>query len=321
MTLLASTGNPEVKDLSHAAPRIQAAPTVTSEPMPRPAQAGSAAKGTRSDVAMRDWEDLFSAVESRLRQAAGDLLAATPGPCLPEAASQAQTTVLECVGALDQLHTTMKHELARREQLEMEVFDARTALAQARAELIGTRTDERRARRLALHDSLTELPNRSFFREWVDHALAHTGPQRQSLAVLYLDLDGFKPINDTHGHDTGDALLRIVAARLTRAVRAEDMVGRMGGDEFACLLGGLATRELLTQMACKLFDAVSAPIQIDDLNITVRPSIGVASCLAGGTSADALLKCADAAMYRAKRQQTGYAFCDECADEPTRPTE
>jgi len=76
-------------------------------------------------------------------------------------------------------------------------------------------------------------------------ALAHSEPQRRALAVLYLDLDGFKQVNDTHGHDAGDQLLRIVAARLARAIRAEDMVSRLGGDEFACVLSDLPSREQL----------------------------------------------------------------------------
>jgi diguanylate cyclase (GGDEF)-like protein len=132
--------------------------------------------------------------------------------------------------------------------------------------------------------------------------------------VLYLDLDGFKPINDLHGHDAGDELLRIVAARLARSIRAEDMVCRLGGDEFACLLSDPLNRERLGHLACKLFDAVSAPLQLGPLKLTVRPSIGIAVCPTDGATTDALLKCADAAMYRAKRHQSGYAFFDPQTD-------
>jgi diguanylate cyclase (GGDEF)-like protein len=166
------------------------------------------------------------------------------------------------------------------------------------------------ARHLAFHGSLTSLPNRDFFRERLDHALAHAEPERQVLALLYFDVDGFKPINDAHGHDAGDELPRIVAARLTRAARAEDLVGRLGGDEFACLLGGLAGRE----------HVVSAPIQIGKLELSVRPSIGIAMCTAHGVTAEALLKSADSAMYHAKRHQTGYAFFDQCADVRAHPS-
>ena len=270
--------------------------------------------GLPSVVASGDWDDLLNAVKARLRLTVGEWLAATPEPQQHDTAGRFHASVLECVAALDKLHATLTHELGRCQQLERQVLDAQAALAQARAELVGTQAEEMRARHLALHDSLTSLPNRDFFRERLDHALAQAEPVRQVLALLYFDLDGFKPINDAHGHDAGDELLRIVAARLTRAVRAEDMVGRLGGDEFACLLGGLADREQLSQLACKLFDVVSAPIQIGKLELSVRPSIGIAMCPAHGVTAEALLKSADSAMYHAKRHQTGYAFFDQCAD-------
>ena len=267
--------------------------------------------GLPSDVAIGDWGGLLSAVQSRLRLAVGERLVEALAPQVHDTAGRIQASVLECVAALDPLHATLKHELGRRQQLEREVLDARTALAQARADLVGTQAGERRARHLALHDSLTSLPNRSFFRERLDDALADPEPRRQALAVLYIDLDGFKRINDTHGHDAGDELLSIVAARLTRAVRAEDMVSRLGGDEFACLLGRLPSRKQLCHVACKLIDAVSAPVKIGKLQLIVRPSIGIAICPSDGATAEALLKNADTAMYSAKRRRTGHEFFDQ----------
>ena len=269
---------------------------------------------TRSDVAIEDWNDLLSAVEARLRLIADTLLNINPEQGLLDPADRVRAGVLECVSALDQLHTTMANDAGRRQQLELDIFDAQTALAQSHVELAGTQAEERRARHLAQHDSLTALPNRSYFRERLDRALTEAEHRREPLAVLYLDLDGFKPINDAHGHDAGDELLRIVAARLSRAVRAEDMVSRLGGDEFACLLSGLPNRVQLIHLARKLFDAVSAPLTVGTLKLSVRPSIGIATCPADGDTAEALLKHADAAMYRAKRQQTGHAFFDELAD-------
>ena len=265
--------------------------------------------GLGGNVAIADWDELLNAVKARLRLSVEEPLGAPEQGREP--AGQTRSSVLDCVAALDQLQTTLLHELGRRQQLELEVFDGQTALAQARAELVGTQAGERRARHSALHDSLTSLPNRSFFGERLASELAHPEPQRRMVAVLYLDLDGFKPINDAHGHQAGDELLRIVAARLSRAVRAEDMVSRLGGDEFACLLAELPGREQLGHLACKLFDAVSAPIKIGALKLSVRPSIGIAVCPGDGATAEALLKSADAAMYRAKRDGSGYAFFDE----------
>lgn len=266
------------------------------------------------DVAIGDWGALLSTVKARLRLTDGERLAATLGPQVNDTSGRVQASVLECASALDRLHATLAHQLGRCRQLEADVFDAQAALAQVRAELIGTQAGERRARHRALHDGLTSLPNCSFFRERLDDALAHVEPQRPALAVLYLDLDSFKPINDSHGHDVGDELLRIVAARLTRVVRAEDMVSRLGGDEFACLVVGSLTREQLGHLARKLFDSVSAPLTIDKLRLIVRPSIGIAIYPTDGATAKALLKSADAAMYLAKRHQAGYAFFDRRSD-------
>ncbi len=268
-----------------------------------------------ADVAIEHWDDLFRSVKARLRNTVDVHLAALTLPLADVAAEQVRSRVLECVSALDQLHSTLTHEADRCQRLEFELLETRSALAQARSELVGTRADEVRARHMALHDGLTLLPNRSFFQERLTEALVLAEATEQSLAVLYIDLDGFKPINDAHGHETGDALLKIVAARLTRTVRAEDMASRVGGDEFACLMGGVPTRGQLVELARKLFHAISATVQIGQVLLHVRPSIGIALCPADATTADTLLKTADAAMYRAKRQQTGYAFFDELSDE------
>jgi diguanylate cyclase (GGDEF)-like protein len=171
---------------------------------------------------------------------------------------------------------------------------------------------------LAAQDELTALPRRGALQSPLECALtgAHeTGPAAAPLlAVMFLDLDDFKPVNDRHGHAVGDELLRIVAQRLRRAMRAQDMVCRIGGDEFACLLATPMSREHLGQVAAKLFDTVSAPLKVDTLALTVRPSIGIALCPSDGDSAQQLLERADAAMYRAKRRQLGYAFFDARVD-------
>lgn len=195
------------------------------------------------------------------------------------------------------------------DQLSEALNEARRALSEVQAELADTRAGERRARHQALHDGLTSLPNRGHFREQLACCLAETSPPTEHLAVLVLDLDGFKQINDTHGHDAGDELLCIIAARLHRAVRAEDMVSRLGGDEFACLLAGVPNQAQLRRLACKLFDAVAAPVKIGEMRLAVRPSIGIARYPLDGLTPESLLKQADLAMYQAKRAQTGYAFC------------
>jgi len=263
------------------------------------------------DVAMGDWDTLMNAVKERLRETVADSSAERIEHPSEHTAGFIRTSVLECVAALDHLHATLIHELGRCRQLKLEVLSAQSALAQARAELLGTRAGERRARHLSLHDALTSLPNRTYFRERLDKALIGSESWRPSLALLYLDLDGFKEINDTHGHDAGDELLKIIAARLTRVVRGGDMVSRLGGDEFACLLADSLERQHLRRLASKVFRAVCAPLKIGQLELTVRPSIGIAICPEDGDTADVLLRNADAAMYHAKRHRLGHAFCDQ----------
>ena len=265
-----------------------------------------------ADIDSRDWDCLFTAVTDRLRSAVAERLAENRAAPLQDARALVAATVIECSDALDQLYASRGHERARRKKLERELLNAQTALSQLRAELVGAQASETLARRVALHDDLTALPNRNFFRWRLDDALGQPTTEQKKLAVLYLDLDSFKPINDVHGHHAGDELLRIIAERLARSMRSEDMVSRVGGDEFACLLAGAPSREKLSRLAGDLLDVVSEPLHIGDTNVTVRPSIGIAMAPSDGTTAEALLKNADAAMYMAKRRRSGYVFFSDC---------
>lgn len=255
--------------------------------------------GGEAEAAVQDWDELFNAIAARLaRMASADFVAPPGYPLPPDAAPSTHADVLECVAALEQLHVTLTHERVRRHGLELE--------------LVGSLRAERRSLSMALHDELTALPNRGFFGEWLDRAVTQQAKTESGpLAVLYLDLDGFKGVNDRHGHDVGDELLQIIAARMARAIRAGDVVSRLGGDEFACLLTDVPDRERLGQLACKLFDAISAPVKIGPHELSVCPSIGVAMCPEDGVTAEALLRNADAAMYRAKRHRSGYAFFEQ----------
>jgi diguanylate cyclase len=281
---------------------------VMPEPLQR--QAYRLPVSAKPDIRLCDWSDLFAAVKARLRVIVGERVTVRSLLTAPARASQVRAGVLECVAALDQLQATLLLELARCSELELQLFDAQSALASARAELTGTQDGERKARHLAMHDGLTGLPNRRFFCERLEHALIHLEAPPASLAVLYLDLDDFKCVNDAHGHEVGDELLKVVSTRLNRAVRAEDMVSRLGGDEFACLRSGTLDRAQLAQLAVKLFDAVAAPMCIGTLNLSMRPSIGIALYPDDGGNAAALLRSADTAMYAAKRLHSGHAFFD-----------
>jgi two-component system cell cycle response regulator len=162
----------------------------------------------------------------------------------------------------------------------------------------------------ALHDSTTGLPNRDLFDDRLAHAIAQAKRHVWTLAVMFLDLDRFKCINDTHGHAVGDRVLKEVAQRLLLHTREEDTVCRNGGDEFLCLLSNPRGAENIERIAGKLLKAIGQPIDMGDLQPVVKTSIGIAVYPDNGTTGEQLIRNADTAMYRAKNGTIGLIFCD-----------
>lgn len=153
---------------------------------------------------------------------------------------------------------------------------------------------------LAHHDSLTGLPNRILFYDRLNQSIARARREKESIAVLYLDLDGFKLVNDTFGHDVGDALLCEAARRIRACVRVSDTVARMGGDEFTVILCNVKTANSKDRVAKKIIDAISQPFMLNGKECSVSVSIGIALYPDNGETAEQLVKIADAAMYLAK---------------------
>jgi len=158
--------------------------------------------------------------------------------------------------------------------------------------------------RMAQHDQLTGLPNRYLLHDRLAHACARSQREGVQLAVFYLDLDGFKRINDRHGHATGDAVLQQFARRVKSAVRASDTLARLGGDEFVILMEGFFSYRHLEQLARKIVDVVEVPFNVDGSVVEMSTSIGV-STFPPSTSWEELLASADAAMYEAKSAGRG----------------
>ncbi|TAK52744.1 MAG: PAS domain S-box protein [Betaproteobacteria bacterium] len=160
-----------------------------------------------------------------------------------------------------------------------------------------------RIQRVAHHDSLTGLPNRLLFNDRLAQAMSLAKRNARQFALLYLDLDRFKPVNDTLGHTAGDELLKCVATRILREVRESDTVARVGGDEFTVILHDIARREDAQSVARKILAALATPFQLDSQKQTVDigTSIGIAVYPADAQDADALISVADTAMYRAKQ--------------------
>ncbi|MBU1364870.1 MAG: EAL domain-containing protein [Gammaproteobacteria bacterium] len=166
---------------------------------------------------------------------------------------------------------------------------------------------ERHVQHLAYNDALTGLPNRLLFMEQLSRAIEHAAAHTTQLAVLFLDLDRFKFINDTLGHEAGDKLLATMAQRLKGCVRADDCVARLGGDEFTVLLDDLPNAAVAASVAQNICRTVSAPLIIDGQEIVITTSIGISLFPQDGPDLSRLLRHADTAMYRAK--QSGSGFC------------
>lgn len=154
----------------------------------------------------------------------------------------------------------------------------------------------------ALRDSLTGVGNRGLFMDRLGHAVARTARRQTSCAVLFVDVDDFKSVNDNFGHGAGDHLLVTLARRMTACLRPEDTIARLGGDEFAILLEDATSPENVADVAARISDALQAPVEWRGRTLRVTASIGVASSSPQTESPEALLQAADAAMYRIKNR-------------------
>ena len=215
----------------------------------------------------------------------------------------------DCADELTTVNRALKAEVREREVLEHE--------------LLAAQAQEQAARHAAFHDPLTSLPNRVLFNDRLEHGLVQAARHERILAVMFIDLNGFKAINDTHGHLAGDAVLKTVALRLGALTRDEDTLSRHGGDEFLFLLLELSDASDATLIAEKIIRALGEPCTVSaggaEISLQVGASIGIAIFPADGTSAESLVRSADKAMYRAKRDRCGYAFSQESASAAPTP--
>lgn len=162
--------------------------------------------------------------------------------------------------------------------------------------------NQARLQHQAYYDTLTGLPNRALLLDRLEHAIAHAQRSHQWLALLFLDLDRFKVINDSLGHDVGDALLQAVAQRLMSVLREQDTIARLGGDEFVVLLEGLPQADLAERIGRKILGVMQGALSVSGHELFVNTSIGISLYPQDGGDAQTLLKCADTALYRVKEQ-------------------
>lgn len=200
-----------------------------------------------------------------------------------------------------------------RDELEVRVLERTAELAGANAllqgEIVERRQAEARVHHMAYHDSLTGLPNRALLSDRLDRAMLAVQRSDRKLAVMFIDLDRFKTINDSLGHLTGDYLLKEVASRLCRAVRASDTVARLGGDEFVVLVPGIREPEECANIAEKIIEALASSFPFEERLLHITPSIGISMYPDDGGDVETLMRHADAAMYHAKANgRNNYQF-------------
>jgi diguanylate cyclase (GGDEF)-like protein/PAS domain S-box-containing protein len=222
--------------------------------------------------------------------------------------SQRRTMQVSCVPHLGPL-TQYGSEVLGFYMLANDVTALKRAQEDLRFAAVQLQHDARRLEFLAHHDTLTGLPNRAMFADRAREAVAHARRHDKSAAFLFLDMDNFKQVNDGLGHDVGDGLLKVMAARLRASVRGDDFVARIGGDEFCVLLQDIAEPREAAAVAQKLLAELAKPCQVGEHEVSAGASIGIACVPQDGDDVGALMRLADHAMYRAKQLgRNGYQF-------------
>lgn len=216
-----------------------------------------------------------------------------------------ENQIAKAADDLEQVNTDLATEVSERIGLEAEIADMKIDLAEVREDLSKSRANEEETRQMAFKDPLTGLPNRTLFEERFDHGLIQAKRHNWKLGVMFIDIDDFKSINDSYGHDLGDNVLCMVANRLQALVRSEDTVSRWGGDEFVCLLLNIQQENDMAHLAEKMVCRIAETCAFGETVLSIRASIGVTIYPEDGETADVLFKNADAAMYKAKGTKKG----------------
>jgi len=267
-----------------------------------PSNAGSlfqvVGQGERVQDMVEECADELSSVNAALKH---ELAEQAPLPAVEQALEKSEAVegkVQEASEELSVMNRALKDEVRERQALEQQL-EAVTEEGEA-------------ARRASLHDPLTGLPNRALFNDRLEHGLAQAARHGWTLAVMFVDLDDFKEINDGYGHEAGDAVLRAIAERLRQSTRSDDTVSRHGGDEFLYLLLEVKREEDIATVAAKLANVIQGPCEVRVggvvTRLSVKASIGISIFPKDGTTAGELIGGADQAMYVAKRSGTGHAF-------------
>lgn len=261
-------------------------------------------------------------IKQTVKSAARDLTAVNqvlnqeevPEQVMEQAISQNEGVEQKVAKAADELkkvNIKLSEEVAERIVIESELADTKSDLAEVRDDLSKAQAKVEEAEQIALQDALTGLPNRISFEHGLEHGLSQAKRHGWGLAVLFIDIDEFKTINDSHGHGLGDQVLLMVAKRLKSSLRGEDIVSRWGGDEFVCLCLEVKQEADVANLAKKIISGIAEPFDLNGTTLSVRASVGVAVYPADGETADVLFMNADKAMYQAKESDQGVVLYRE----------
>jgi diguanylate cyclase (GGDEF)-like protein len=234
------------------------------------------------------------------KEVAGGAPLAKVGKALDQSEA-VEVKVHEAAKELVSVNDALADEIDERHLLEERLSKSEVALTESRV-------DEEKSRHDAMHDATTGLPNLTLFNDRLGNALAQAQRHGWRLAVMFIDLDEFKKINDTHGHDVGDRILQLVAQRLQASVRGGDTVSRRSGDEFLLLMLEARDEANVAAFGARIAKSIAATCEVDGKTLSVKASIGIALFPEDGRSAKELLKHADMAMYSAKEKKAGLVF-------------
>lgn len=243
-----------------------------------------------------------------------------PFPTIEEVITQneeAEKKVAEAAEDLEQVNTQLTQQVAERTDIESELKQTKQELSEVRTDLSKSQAKEKDAVHMALHDSLTGLPNRLLLEQRLEHGLIQSKRHGWKLALMFIDLNKFKNINDSYGHDIGDKVLIDVAKRLQDFVRGEDIVSRWGGDEFICILLDIKLEDEVINLAKRMAARIAEEYDFDGTKVSLSATIGIAICPRDGETADILFKQVDRAMYRSKgTDQSVMLFSESILDIP-----
>jgi diguanylate cyclase (GGDEF)-like protein len=273
-------------------------------------------QGFTVEQVIRDYGDVCQAVTNLTVEKSAPISAdefRTFNRCLDDAIAGAVTEYSQHKGPTEADRATINasaHSVNGVKHLETALIQSRVDLANTAAALSVARQCAFDAQERTLHDSLTMLPNRELFDDRLAHAIALANRHDWTLAVMFLDLNHFKSVNDAHGHAMGDIALRTIAQRLLQYARDEDTVCRNGGDEFLYLLMNPSGRVNIEHIADSVLRSIARPVAVADVKFSLEPSIGIAIYPEHGSNGEQLITNADTAMRCAKKRSRGAVFFD-----------